>query len=60
MKLQLLWVIWGTLMCTYGVSLFIKYFQRVSEGWTIILYALSGSLCIVGILLIIRAIKMKE
>ncbi|MGN4123466.1 hypothetical protein ACMGD3_00215 [Lysinibacillus sphaericus] len=60
MKQQLLWGIWGALLCIYGISLLIKYFQSVSEGWTIILYALSGSLCIVGFLLIIRAIKMNK
>ncbi|MFY0518471.1 hypothetical protein [Lysinibacillus sphaericus] len=57
MKLQLLW---GALLCIYGISLFIKYFQSVVEGWTIIVYVLSGSLCIVGFLLIIRAIKMNK
>lgn len=51
--------IWGILLCLYGVALSIKYFQNVSEGWNIILHALSGSLCILGILLIIKAIKMK-
>ncbi len=47
--------IWGVLMCIYGVSLYIKYFQKLSEGWNITLHFLSGSLCIIGISLIIQA-----
>ncbi|MFJ8517101.1 hypothetical protein [Lysinibacillus xylanilyticus] len=52
--------IWGVTMCIYGVALYIKYFQKVSEGWNITLHVLSGSLCIIGISLIVQAIRVHK
>jgi uncharacterized membrane protein HdeD (DUF308 family) len=58
--MKLLRTIWGILLCIYGIALYLKYFQIVSEGWKIVLTLLSGSLCILGIILMFKAIQKKE